>query len=133
MVITRNYAGVTLLAAGVIAILLAFIGKLTGLVQTIPTAVSGGLAIYLFGVIGMQGVALLIAEKVDLYDPGQLAIGAAILVIGVGGHIGYNGFLPIPLFKSIFPNGWPAIATAAVVGILLNVIFLIFKPKKNDA
>jgi hypothetical protein len=27
-----------------------------------------------------------------------------------------------------FPNGLPAIATAAVLGILINAIFLIFKP-----
>ena len=130
MVITRNYSGVSLLAAGGIAVLLAFVGKLTGVVQSIPTAVSGGLAIYLFGVIGMQGIALMMSEKVDLFDPRQLAVGAVILIVGVGGHIGYpNGFLPVPLFKSIFPNGWPAIATAAVLGILLNAVFLIFKPR----
>jgi uracil permease len=131
MVITRNYSGPALLAAGVIAILLGFSGTLAGIVQSVPTAVSGGLAIYLFGVIGMQGIALMMAEKVNLFDPKQLAIGASIMVIGIGGHIGYpDGFLPIPLFKGIFPHGWPAIATGAVVGILLNAIFLIFKPPK---
>ncbi len=88
-------------------------------------AVTGGLAIYLFGVIGMQGIALMIAEKVDLFDPKQLAIGATIIIIGIGGNIGYpGGFLPIPLLESIFPQGWPAIATGAVAGILLNAIFL---------
>ena len=128
MVITRNYSGVSLLAAAIIAILMSFSGNLAALVQSIPTAVSGGLAIYLFGVIGMQGIALMMSEKVNLFDPKQLAIGASILIIGVGGHIGYTGgFLPIPLLTSIFPYGWPAIATAAVVGILLNLIFLIFK------
>jgi len=127
MVITRNYSGPALIAAGAIAILLGFVGKLAGLVSTIPLAVTGGLAIYLFGVIGMQGVALMIAEKVNLYDPKQLAIGAAILVIGIGGHIGFNGNLPINILPGIFPSGLPAIATAAVVGIVLNAIFLIFK------
>jgi uracil permease len=134
MVITRNYSGVSLLAAGVIAVLLAFVGKLTGVVQSIPTAVSGGLAIYLFGVIGMQGIALMMSEKVDLFDPRQLAVGATILVVGVGGHIGYpGGFLPIPALKGIFPSGWPAIATAAVLGILLNAIFQIFRSRKSVA
>lgn len=129
MVITRNYSGPALIGAGIIAIALAFIGKLAGIVTSVPVAVSGGLAIYLFGVIGMQGIALMMAEKVNLFDPKQLAIGATILVIGVGGHIGYpDGFLPIPLLQGIFPNGWPAIATGAVAGILLNLIFLIFKP-----
>ena len=130
MVITRNYSGPSLIAAGVIAILLSFIGTLADVVQSIPTAVSGGLAIYLFGVIGMQGIALMISEKVNLFDPRQLAIGAVILIVGIGGNIGYpGGFLPIPLLQGIFPNGWPAIATAAVLGILINVIFVIFKPK----
>jgi len=128
MVITRNYSGPAIIAAGVIAILLSFSGTLAGLVQSVPTAVSGGLAIYLFGVIGMQGVALMMSEKVNLFDPKQLAIGAVILIIGVGGHIGFaGGFLPIPLLRGIFPQGWPAIATGAVAGILLNLIFLIFK------
>lgn len=132
MVITRNYSGPALIAAGVIAILLGFIGKLSALVGTMPLAVTGGLAIYLFGIIGMQGVALMMAEKVDLYDPKQLAIGASILVIGIGGHIGFGGNLPIPILTGIFPNGLPAIATAAVVGIFLNLIFLIF-PVENFA
>jgi len=127
MVITRNYSGPALIGAGVIAVLLGFVGKLAGLVNTIPVAVTGGLAIYLFGVIGMQGVALMMAESVNLYDPKQLAIGASILIIGIGGHIGYGGNLPIPILTGIFPDGLPAIATAAVVGIVLNLIFLIFK------
>ncbi|MGD2177830.1 MAG: solute carrier family 23 protein [Anaerolineae bacterium] len=127
MVITRNYSGPALLAAGVIAILLGFVGKLAGLVNTIPLAVTGGLAIYLFGVIGMQGVALMMAEKVNLYDPRQLAVGATILIVGIGGHIGYDGNLPIPILTGMFPNGLPAIATAAVLGILINAIFLIFE------
>jgi uracil permease len=127
MVITRNYSGVTLVAAGIIAVLMSFSGTLAGIVQSIPTAVSGGLAIYLFGVIGMQGIALLISEKVDMFNPRNLAVGAVILVIGIGGHIGYNSFLPIPALTGIFPNGWPAIATGAVVGIVLNLILQIGK------
>ncbi len=126
MVITRNYSGPSLIAAGVLAILLGFVGKLSALVNTIPLAVTGGLAIYLFGIIGMQGVALMQAEKVNLYDPRQLAIGATILVVGIGGHIGYGGNIPIPV-PGVFPDGLPAIATAAVLGILLNLIFMIFK------
>jgi len=131
MVITRNYSGPTLIAAGIIAILLGFIGKLSALVGTVPLAVTGGLAIYLFGIIGMQGVALMQAEKVYLYDPRQLAIGATILVVGIGGHIGYGGNLPIPIMTGIFPNGLPAIATAAVLGIFMNIIFMIFKAPED--
>ncbi len=128
MAITRNYSGPVLIAAGVISILLGFIGKLEALVSTVPVAVSGGLAIYLFGVIGMQGIALMVENKVNLFKPHTLAVGAIIMVVGIGGNIGYpGGFIPITVGK-IFPNGLPAIATAAVLGILLNAIFLIFKP-----
>jgi uracil permease len=120
MAITRNFSAPVLAAAGVIAMVLAFIGKLAGLVATIPVAVTGGLAIYLFGVIGMQGIALMISERVNLFDPRQLAVGAVILILGIGGDTFEGG--NIPMF------GWelPAIATSAVAGIVLNLIFVIF-------
>lgn len=127
MAITRNYSGPALMAAGVICILLAFIGSLSAFVATIPVFVSGGLALYLFGVIGMQGIALMQENKVNLFDPLQLAVGAVIMVIGIGGNIGYQGgFLPIKI-PGIFPQGLPAIATAAVVGIVLNLVFSALK------
>jgi uracil permease len=131
MAITRNYSGPALITAGVIAMLLGFVGKLSALVGTLPTAVTGGLAIYLFGIIGAQGIALQIAKKVNLFDPRKLAVIAVILVIGIGGAIGYPGGM-IP-FK-VGPIDWslPAIATAAVVGILLNLIFMIFPAKQID-
>jgi len=129
MAITRNYSGPALIAAGVIAVLLGFVGKLAGLVQTVPLAVSGGLAIYLFGVIGMQGIALMQENKVSMFDPRNLAIGAVIMIVGIGGNIGFpGGFIPVTI-PGIFPSGLPAIATAAVLGILINAIFLIFKPR----
>jgi uracil permease len=128
MAITRNYSVPVLMAAGVIAILLGFIGKLAAVVYSIPVAVTGGLAIYLFGVIGMQGIALIQSEKVNLFEPRQLAVGAIILVCGIGGAIG----LPFGLFPFtipvIFPNGIPAIVFAAIVGILLNLLFLLVPP-----
>jgi uracil permease len=124
MVITRNYSGPVLVAAGVIAMLLGFVGKLAALVQTLPVPVTGGLAIYLFGVIGLQGVALMMSENVDFFDPRQLAVGATILVVGIGGAAFPGGNIPI--------WGWqlPSIATAAVAGILLNAIFLFLPPER---
>lgn len=132
MAITRNYSGPALIAAGVIAILLAFIGKLAAIVNSVPMAVGGGLAIYLFGVIGMQGIALMQEHKVSMFDPRNLAVGAVIMVVGIGGNIGYpGGFIPLAI-PGIFPSGLPAIATAAVLGILINAIFLIFKPAEDE-
>ena len=133
MAITRNYSGPALIAAGVISILLGFVGKLEEFIRTVPLAVSGGLAIYLFGVIGMQGIALMQENNVSMFNPRNLAIGAVIMIVGIGGNIGYNangGFIPIVLPG--FPSGLPAIATAAVLGILINAIFLIFKPAGTE-
>lgn len=127
MAITRNYSGPALITAGVIAILLGFIGKLAALVGTLPVAVTGGLAIYLFGVIGAQGIALQIARKVNMFDPRKLAVIATVLVIGIGGAIGFEGGM-IPFFN----RNLPAIATSAVAGIILNLIFLIFPAKQID-
>jgi uracil permease len=133
MAITRNYSGPAIIAAGVISILLGFVGKLEALVASVPLAVSGGLAIYLFGVIGMQGIALMQEHKVSMFDPRNLAVGATIMVVGIGGNIGYpGGFIPIAI-PGLFPSGLPAIATAAVLGILMNAIFLIFKPPMAEA
>ena len=130
MAITRNYSVPVLMTAGVIAILLGFVGKLAAVVNTIPVAVTGGLSIYLFGVIGMQGIALIQSEKVNLFEPRQLAIGAIILVLGIGGAIGLPfGLYPFKI-PYIFPNGIPAIVFAAIVGILFNLLFLILPPSK---
>ena len=130
MAITRNYSVPVLMAAGVIAILLGFVGKLAGLVNTIPTAVTGGLSIYLFGVIGMQGVALIQSERVNLFEPRQLAVGSIILIAGIGGNLALkDGLFPFQI-PVIFPNGIPAIVFAALVGILLNLVFLAVPPSR---
>lgn len=130
MAITRNYSVPVLMTAGGIAILLGFIGKLTALVNTIPVAVTGGLAVYLFGVIGMQGVALIQSEKVNLFEPRQLAVGAIILITGIGGALGLeNGLFPFRI-PVVFPDGIPAIVFSAIAGILVNLLFLLLPPSK---
>ncbi len=128
MAITRNYSIPVLICAGVMAILLGFVGKLAGLVNTIPVAVTGGLSIYLFGVIGMQGVALIQSERVNLFEPRQLAVGATILILGIGGNLGLkDGMFPFAV-PVLFPNGIPAIVFSAICGIILNLIFLVLPP-----
>jgi uracil permease len=129
MAITRNYSVPVLMVAGVIAILLGFVGKLAALVNTIPVAVTGGLAIYLFGVIGMQGVALIQSEKVNLFEPRQLAVGATILILGIGGNLALkDGLFPF-VIPVIFPNGIPAIVFSAIAGIVMNLLFLLVPPR----
>ena len=129
MAITRCYSVPVLMVAGVMAFLLGWIGKLGAVVNTLPVAVTGGLSIYLFGVIGMQGIALIQSEKVNLFEPRNLAVGAIILVAGIGGNLGLpNGMFPFPI-PVLFPSGIPAIVFAAILGILVNLLFLILPPK----
>jgi uracil permease len=91
--------------------------------------VTGGLAIYLFGVIGMQGIALIQSEKVNLFEPRQLAVGATILICGIGGNMTLkDGLFPF-LIPVVFPNGVPAIVFAAIAGIVMNLIFILLPPK----
>lgn len=126
MAISRNFSVPVLILAAGIAIVLSFFGKLAAVVSTIPAAVIGGASIYLFGIIGAQGVALMISEKVDLFSPKTLAIVASVLVIGIGGNAFPGGMIPA------FGLQLPAIATAAVVGIVLNLIFTFFPTKEAE-
>jgi uracil permease len=128
MAITRNYSTSVLMTAGIMAIVLGFFGKLVAVVNTLPVAVQGGLGIYLFGIIGMQGVALIQSEKVNLFDPKQLAVGAVILVTGIGGNLALpNGLFPFEI-PFLFPSGIPAIVFAAILGIVVNTVFLLIPP-----
>ncbi|MET4695434.1 uracil-xanthine permease family protein [Endozoicomonas lisbonensis] len=70
--------------AAVIAIGVAFIGKVGGLLATIPTPVMGGIMILLFGSIAVVGLNTLIKAQVDLGKARNLVIVSIVLVFGIG-------------------------------------------------
>jgi len=118
MAITRNFSVWVLGAAAVITIGISFLAPLTNIVRSIPSPVINGACIYLFGVIGVQGVAIMINKQVDLFDSRNLAVIAVILIIGIGGSFGFpDGNIMITDTISV-----PAIATASIVGIFLNLL-----------
>lgn len=124
MAITKNFSSRVLGGAAVMAIILSFVQPLSNAIRSVPSAVINGACIYLFGVIGAQGVAIMINKKVDLFDARNLAVIAVILVIGLGGTYGFpNGMIPA------FGMRLPAIATAATVGIILNLLLSWKAPK----
>ncbi len=128
MAITRNFSVYVLAGAAVITMGISFFTPLTNIVTSIPLPVINGACIYLFGVIGAQGIAIMINKEVDLFEPRNLAVIAVILIIGIGGSFGFaNGMIPTGI------NGvqLPAIATAAVFGILFNALLSIKKPKTD--
>ena len=125
MAITRNFSVPVLMVAGCVAIVMGFFGHIAGAVNTIPSTVIGGVSLYLFGVIGAQGVAIMVSEKLDLFSAKNLAVVSTILLLGLGGAAQPNGVIVVGSMK------FPAIATAAIFGILLNLVFEMF-PVKSE-
>jgi uracil permease len=123
MAITKNFSTLVLITAAVIAMGISFFGRLSEFVISIPSAVIGGISIYLFGVIGVQGVAIMINKKVDMFDTRNLCVISTMLTIGLGGTFAFEGGL-IPVFGMKLP----AIATASIFGILLNLVLNIKSP-----
>jgi uracil permease len=128
MAISKVFSVPVLIAAAVITMVISFFTPLINAVYSIPSAVIGGLSIYLFGVIAAQGITIMIDRKVDLFNSKNLAIIAIILIIGLGGSYGFGGNGMIPMFGMEFP----ALATAAVVGIVLNLLLSIGEKEETS-
>ncbi|HSP47914.1 MAG TPA: solute carrier family 23 protein, partial [Clostridiaceae bacterium] len=117
MAISKNFSVAVLMAAAVITMIISMFTPLINVIYSIPTAVIGGLSIYLFGVIAAQGITIMMDRKVDMFSSKNLAIIAVILIVGLGGSFQFEGGM-IPMFGTQLP----AIATAAIVGISLNLL-----------
>ena len=126
MAITKNFSSKVLGAAAVLAMGLSFVQPLSNAINSVPAPVINGACIFLFGVIGAQGIAIMINKKVDLFDAKNLAVIAVILVVGLGGHYGFPNSM-IPFFGAQLP----AIATAALAGILLNLLLSVGNKSEN--
>ncbi len=85
VMLTRAFNPVIMTWAAVTALVLAFVGKLGAVLQTIPVPVMGGIMILLFGSIATVGLNTLIKNQVDLHKARNLAIVAVTLVFGIGG------------------------------------------------
>lgn len=127
MAITKVFSVPVLVVAAIIAMIVSCFTPLIQGIYAIPTAVIGGLEIYLFGAIAAQGIAIMIDKKVDMFSSKNIAVIASIMVIGIGGNYAFGGNIPF-LGMQI-----PCIAGAAVFGILLNLILSIGEKKKANA
>lgn len=125
MAITKNFSSPVLIAAAIITMIISCFTPLSAAVYSIPAAVIGGISIYLFGVIASQGVTIIMSKKVDMFDSRNLAVMSTILIIGLGGSFAFPGGM-IPMFGFELP----AIASAALFGILLNLLLSIGKNKE---
>lgn len=105
--LTRMYNPRIMSWAAVFAILLAFVGKLGALLQTIPAPVMGGIMLLLFGAITVVGLNTLVRAGEDLTEARNMIIVAVILVFGIGG-------------MTLFTLG--GIGLAGIIGVVLNLV-----------
>jgi uracil permease len=119
LAITRAYSVYLFVGSALLAITFGFVGKISALISSIPTAVMGGVSILLFGVIASSGLRMMVDDKINLGDKRNLINSSVILVIGIGGAILHVG-------KSFQIEG---MALAAIVGVVLNIIL----PEKKTA
>ncbi|OGT53208.1 MAG: uracil permease [Gammaproteobacteria bacterium RIFCSPHIGHO2_12_FULL_42_13] len=88
MAITKVFSVWVIGGAAVLAIFIAFIGKMSALIHSVPVPVIGGVAIFLFGVIAAMGIRMLIEKQVDYTQAKNLALTSIVLISGVSGaHI----------------------------------------------
>ena len=104
--------------AAIYAIILSFSPKFDALVNSIPSAIVGGVSFILYGMISAVGVRNIVENQVDLTKSRNLIIAAVMFVSGLG-------------FSSVggitFTVGGAAVtlsglAIAALCGVILNAI-----------
>ena len=111
LAITRVHSVYVLAGAASFAILFSFVGKLSALIQSIPSPVIGGISFLLFGVIASSGLRVMIEDQTDFNEKRNLMISSVILVIGIG-----NAYLQLGQYE------FSGLAVAAVLGIVLNLV-----------
>ncbi|WP_100404541.1 solute carrier family 23 protein [Bacillus solitudinis] len=119
LAITRVFSVFVIGGAAVLAIVFAFIGKVSALISTIPAAVMGGVSILLFGIIASSGLRMLIDNEIKLGVKRNLIISSVILVIGIGGAF-------IQLTPDVQMAG---MALATIIGIILHLLL----PEKEES
>ena len=112
MAITRVYSVWVIGGAAVLSIGLAFVGKLSAFIQSIPTPVMGGVCLLLFGVIAASGIRMLVEAKVDYSKPANLSLTAIVLIVGISGAAVNLGNVQLK-----------GMALATVVGMALSLLF----------
>lgn len=107
--LTKAFNPMYMIIAAVIAIVLAFVGKLGALLQTIPGPVMGGIMTLLFGSIAVVGMNTLVRAGQSLTAARNLVVVSLILVFGIGGMQFGGGQFTLQ-----------GVSLAALVGIALN-------------
>ena len=116
LVLSRVHDPRVVRLAAIYAIILSFSPAFAHLVNTIPSAIIGGVSFILYGMISAIGVRNVVENHVDFTNSRNLIIAAVILVCGLGFTDGLTfqiGAASITL---------TSLAIAAIAGIVLNAI-----------
>ena len=100
--------------AAIIAIIFGFLGQLTAIISSIPSPVLGGVSILLYGFISVNGLKILIQNKVDFENTKNVIVASSMLVLGLGGAA-------ISIMTKNMSVSISGMSLAALVGILLNL------------
>lgn len=111
MAVTGVYSVRVIGGAGVLSIIIAFCGKLSALISTIPGPVIGGISILLYGMIGTSGLRILVDNQVDYGKSRNLVLTSVIFVVGLSGMTLNMGNVQLT-----------GMVLACVVGMLLSLI-----------
>ena len=120
--VTRIASVNVILLAAVMAIGFGFFAPLTLVLSSVPSCITGGVSLILYGFIASSGVKMLIKEKVDFNKTKNIIVASVILVSGIGG------------LTFVFGSGNSAITvTSTAVSMLLGIFFnLILKDEEKD-
>lgn len=116
LVLSRVYDPMVVRLAAIYAVILSFSPAFAAIVNSIPTAIIGGVSFILYGMISAIGVRNVVENRVDFTNSRNLIIAAIILVCGLGfsGGITFGiGEIHVTLTN---------LAIAAIAGIALNAI-----------
>ena len=111
--------------AAIFAICLGFLGKFTALVSTIPNAVLGGVSLLLYGFISVNGLKVLIENKIDFGKPKNVVVASTMLVLGLGGAA-------ISIIYGDLSVTISGMSLAAIIGIILNLLLPDEKEEKKE-
>jgi uracil permease len=119
MAITRVYSVWVIRGAAILAMIFSCVGKIAAAISTIPSPVLGGITMLLYGVIAVQGLRIFVEQKVDFSKNSNMVLGAITFVVGVSGASIMIGTVQLK-----------GMAFAAIVGVVLSLLFWLFKKVK---
>lgn len=112
MAITKVYSTWVIGGAAVISIVVAFIGKVSGAIASIPGPVIGGVSFLLYGMIAASGIRLMVESKIDFSKSRNLILTSVVFITGLSG-----------VYIKLGDVELKGMALATIAGMLLSLLF----------